>query len=298
MKTKIRICSLLVLVSTGVFAQQFSNHDPYLSNPSLGGYEEMVKIGGLYQTTMTVYDYHPTSFILWGSSPFNNQRVAGGFKIASQEGGVIQNLSAEATFIYHVPVGGSKLSFGLSGGFNQLQLMRDRVHVHNIDDPILQGSEAGNWFNANFGLAFSKVNNYYFGLAAYNLLPKQTNWMVSSFENRAKITYILSGMYSFALLDGDIIWEFSGNAYTNNPTDINWIHYNVDTKLLFWKDFWVGTGYSDNITIKGQAGFNVQNLSFGYIGFYSFGNAGNYGYSFPKHEIILMLKLPYSKPSK
>lgn len=298
MKNKTRICSLLLVLSTGVFAQTGGSYDPYLLNPSLGGYLEMVKIGTLYQTEMSAYDYHPQSFILWGSSPFNNQRVAGGFKIASQEGGVLKNLSAEATFIYHIPIGSSKLSFGLSGGFNQLQLMRNNVQVFDPSDPILQGSESGNWFNANFGLAFSKVNTYYFGLAAYNLLPEQTNWMVSSFENKAKINYILSGMYTFALLEGDILWEITGNAHTNELTDISWLHYNMDTRLIFWKDFWIGSGYGDNLTIKGNAGINVQNLSFAYCGYYSFGDIGKYNYSFTRHEIVLILKFNYSKTSK
>lgn len=298
MKNKFRICSLLVVLSTGVFAQTGSGYDPYLANPSLGGYNEMVKIGTLYQTEMGAYDYHPQSFFLWGTSPFNNKRVAGGFKIASQEAGILHNLSAEATFIYHVPIGGSKLSFGLSGGFNQLQLMRDRVEVYDPSDPILQGSESGNWFNSNFGIAFSQVNRYYVGLAAYNLLPKQTNWMVSEFENKTNITYVANGMYTFSLLENVLLLESSAYVMSSNIQDLKGIMYGASGKFILNKDLLFTVGYASSFVIKGGFGVNVQNLSFGYCGSYSFGTTGQYNYPFTKHEIVLMLKLPYSKTSK
>ncbi len=294
MKTKFRLFLLLVvLISTKGFAQLGAGYDPYLVNPSLGGYNEMVKLGTLYQTEMTAYDYHPKSFIFWGSSPFNGQRVAGGFKIASQEGGVLQNLSAEATFIYHVPIGGSKLSFGLSGGFNQLQLVRDRVEAHDIDDPILQGAESGNWFNANFGLALNQVDRYYIGLAAYNLLPSQTDWMVSSFENKTDITYVANGMYKFTLMQEVLFLE--GNGYIITQT-FNNIQYGASAKFILQKDLLFSIGYASANTIKGGFGINIQNVSFGYCGSYSFGDV--YGYSFTKHEIVIMLKILYSKKSK
>lgn len=296
---KIRLFFLLVvLISTKGFAQQGGEYDPYLSNPSLGGYNEIAKVGLLYQRENTAYDYSPKSFILWGSSPFNNQRIAAGFKVASQEGGVLKNTSAEAHFIYFVPVGGSRLSFALGGNFNQLQLMRERVQVHDPTDPILQGAESGSWYNANFGIALSQVNKYYFGFAAYNLLPSQTNWMVSSFENRSHITYVASGMYSINLFQGDWRWEISTILATNNPSDFDWLHYEFSNKIMIKKDLWIGAGYGNETCIKGTFGINVQNLSFAYTGYYSFGDPGKYGYSFTKHEIVLIVKFPYSKTSK
>lgn len=275
------------------FAQLGAGYDPYLANPSLGGYNQMVRLGALHQTENGAYDYHPKSFIFWGSSPFNSQRVAGGFKIASQEGGVLQNLSAEATFIYHVPVAGSKLSFGLSGGFNQLRLIRNRVEVHDPFDPILQGAESGNWFNANFGLALNQVDRYYIGIAAYNLLPSQTDWMVSSFENKTDITYVANGMYRFTLMENVLFLE--GSAYIITQT-FSSVQYGASGKFILNKDILFSIGYASANTIKGGFGINVQNISFGYCGSYSFGDV--YGYSFTKHEIVLMLKLPYSKNSK
>jgi type IX secretion system PorP/SprF family membrane protein len=295
MKIKIRICSLLVLLSTGVFGQTEGVYDPYLVNPSLGGYNSFVKLGSIYQTEMSAYDYSPKSFLIWGTSPFNNQRVAGGFKIASQEGGVLNNISAEATFIYHVPVGSSKLSFGLSGSFNQLKLMKDRVEAFDINDPILQGAESGNWFNSNFGISFSQVGKYYIGLAAYNLLPSQTDWMVSSFENKADIMYVANGMYRFTLMENVLFLESSAFV---NTYDFKKINYGAFTKFIINKNLEFGFGYKESSIIKSGFGINIQNLSFGYYGSYSFGTAGQYNYPFTKHSIVLMVKLPYSKSSK
>lgn len=296
---KIKVFSLLIVLSTGVFAQNWGEYDPYLSNPSLGAYNEMLKIGLLYESRMAAYDYHPKSFLFWATSPFNNQRVAWGVKASSFEGGVLKNTSAEANFIYHVPFSESRLSFSLGGSVNQLQLMRERVNVYDINDPIIQGAESGNWFNASFGVALSRVNTYYFGLAAYNLLPSQTNWMVSSFENKSKITYTFSGMYTFDLLEGGLHWEISGFASTNHPKNFDWLKYCISTRaIIFKKSFWVGAGYLNESQVKGSFGINVQNLSFVYTGYHSFGELSNYNYPLAKHEIIMILKLPYSKSSK
>jgi len=295
MKQKIRLLLIILLTSTLAYSQNSNEYDPYLANPSLGGFEEIVKIGSLYQTAMTAYDYNPKSIILWGTSPFNNQRVAGGFKIASQEGGVLRNISAEATFIYRVPVlDGSMLSFALSGSMNQLELLKNRAEVLDPNDPILQGSQSGNWFNSNFGFALSKVNTYYFGLAAYNLLPKKTDWMVSNFENKSDITYVSSGMYRFNMNNVEL--EIVGNLSTNQIKDLDWFRYNLVTKAIFLKSFWIGAGYSNGKTIRGLVGLNFQNLSFGYTGHYSFNDLENY--AMPEHEIIISLKIPYSKQSK
>lgn len=296
---KIKVFSLLIVLSTGVLAQNWGEYDPYLSNPSLGAHNEMLKIGSLYQTEMTAYDYNPKSWLFWATSPFNNQRVAWGLKLSSIEGGVLKNTSAEANFIYNIPLSKTRLSFSLGGSVNQLQLIRERVEVYDLNDPIIQGAESGNWFNANFGISFSKVNTYYFGLAAYNLLPSQTNWMVSSFENKSKITYNLSGMYTFDFLEGNLQWELTGLASTNHPENFYLLKYCISTRIMFFKkSFWIGTGYLNETTIKGNFGVNVQNVSFAYTGYYSLGTASNYGYSFTKHEVVVILKLPYSKASK
>ncbi len=173
-------------------------------------------------------------------------------------------------------------------------MIRNRVEVHDPFDPILQGAESGNWFNANFGLALNQVDRYYIGIAAYNLLPSQTDWMVSSFENKTDITYAMNGMYRFTLVEKVLFLE--GNAYVITQ-DFKKIQYGGNGKFIINKDVLFSVGYDASAnTMKGGFGINVQNLSFGYCGSYSFGDV--YGYSFTKHEIVLMLNILYSGKSK
>jgi len=290
---------LLVLVSTQGYGQRIWGNPigQYAFNPAGGAMNDVTEITSCYYNSFAAANNNPVGYLLMGTATFPNDRVAAGFKLSSESGGVLNTTKAEATFIYRVPVAkSSKLAFGLSGVLNQMGIMNDRVYAQHPEDPLLQSAKAGFWGDANFGVSLYETNRYYVGLAANNLMGAQTTWLVSNFTNRSARLFSLSGMYTFTVFRGDGKLEFSGvgMSYLKGETAVN---YDITSRIIMKKSFWLGTGYTPN-AIKVLCGLYFQNFSFGYTGGLGMGDITKYTYKMPKHELFVRLEINNSKSSK
>lgn len=298
-KIYIIIClALLVLAGKGYGQKIWSNPmGQYTYNAAGAAMNDLSDITTSYYNTYGSANNNPVGFLVMGSASFPNDKIAAGFKLSTESGGVLKNTSAEATFVYRFPVTKSaKLAFGLSGVFNQLGIVRDRVNAQHPDDPILQGAQSGFWGDANFGVSFYETNKYYAGIGVNNLMGGQTSWLVTDFTNRTGRLYSLSGMYTFNVMKGDGRLELSGVALSHLKGDPS-INYDLTARMIMKKSFWVGTGYTPN-AIKVLCGLYFQNFSVGYSGGIGMGDITKYTYAFPRHELFLRLEINNSKSSR
>lgn len=290
---------VFILFNASVYGQRIWNSPlgQYAFNPAGGGMNDIGEISSCYYNTYGSSNNNPVGFLLMGTAPFPGDNYAAGFRFTSESGGVLNYTMAEATFIYHRPVfKNSKFSFGLSAVFNQLGLLRDRINAQHPDDPILNGAKTGFWADANFGASLYETNKYYAGIGVYSLLSGRTNWLVSDFNNRSARLYTLSGMYTFNVLKGDGRLELTGLAmsFLKGSADIN---YDISTRIIMKKSFWIGSGYSPN-TVKLLFGVYFQNFAIGYSGGIGFGDISKHTYSLPRHEIFLKIEFNNSKASR
>lgn len=292
---------LLLITATNGFAQRIWGNPvgQYAYNPAGAAMNDLGEIIGSYYTTYQSANNNPRGFLLMGSSSFPNDRVGAGFRFSSEPGGVLKNTMAEATFVYKVPVStNSKLSFGLSGVYNQMGIDQEVVNPQHSSDPILtEAAQSGYWFDANFGISLNEANQYYLGLAIYNMLGQQTGWLLDGFTNRSSRLLSASGMYSLNLFQGDGKLETSGVCMFYVPQDKYSFTYDINTRLILKKTFWIGTGYANNM-VKALCGLYIQNISIGYAGGIGIGDVANYAYTFPKHEVFLRMELNTSKSSR
>ena len=79
-------------------------------------------------------------------------------------------------------------------------------------------------------------------------------------------------------------------------TNIQWT-YDINSRLIFKKSFWVGAGYTNNMA-KALFGLYIQNINIGYAGGIGLGDIAATTYSFPKHELFLRMELNTSKTSR
>ncbi len=295
---------LLLLSSTNGYSQRIWGNPigQYAYNPAGAAMSDLSEIVAAYYHTYASANNSPRGYMLMGSATFPNQNMGAGFKFNSEPAGVLTNLSAEATYVYKVAVSmNSKLSFGLSGTFNQMGIDDQIVNPQHAQDPILLlGAESGYWFDMNFGISLNEANQYYLGVACNNLLGQQTDWLLSdyySFENRAARLISISGMYSFNLMHGDAKLETTGTTMFYVPEDEYSVVYDFNARFIFKKAFWAGMGYTNNMA-KILLGLYIQNINIGYAGGIGLGEIAAETYSLPKHEIFLRLELDTSKSSR
>lgn len=293
---------LLLISSLNGYSQRIWGNPvgQYAYNPAGAAMNDLGEIVTCYYNTYASANNSPHGILLMGSSSFPTDNVGAGFRFSSEPGGVLTNMMAEGTFVYKIPVGrNAKLSFGLSGVFNQIGIDNSKVNPQHADDPILiYGAEAGSWFDANFGVSLNEANQYYIGVAVYNMLGQQTNWLLdNAYQNRAARLISTSGMYSLNLFQGDGKLETTGVGMFYVPQDEFTMRYDVSSRLIIKKAGWIGTGYT-NLGVKVLCGLYVQNLSIGYTGCFGIGDIADYTYSFPKHELFLRMELNTSKSSR
>src|ERR1035437_7703845 len=125
-KTYILASLLFILATHQGYGQKIwgSPLGQYAYNAGGGAMYNLSEISSSYYNSFTSANNNPVGYLLMGQATFPNDRIAAGFKLISESGGVLNTTSAEATFIYRVPVAkSSKLSFGLSGVLNQMGIM-------------------------------------------------------------------------------------------------------------------------------------------------------------------------------
>ena len=274
----------------------------YSYNPAGAAMNDLGEITTSYYRNYISAINSPRGFLLTASSPFTNNNVGAGFRFTSESGGVLENVMAEGTFVYKVQTGrNAKLSFGLSAVYNQMGINSSLVNAQDPNDPILiLTAEAGSWFDTNFGISFYQTNKYYVGLAAYNLMGQQTNWLLAGFNNRSARLGSFTGMYTLDLFQGKGKLETSGVclAYlSQDKYSLSTMSYDISSRLIFNKSFWIGSGYSNHMA-KLICGVSVQNLSVGYAGAIGVGAIASSSYTFPKHELFLKVELDTSKSSR
>ena len=135
------ISGLLLLLSTiNGYGQRIWGNPigQYAYNPAGAAMNDIGEVVASYYNTYASANNSPQGFLLMGSTSFPNDKVGAGFRFTNETGGVLKNTMAEATFVYRTPVGrDSKLSFGLSGVYNQLGIDDAKVNAQNPEDPIL-----------------------------------------------------------------------------------------------------------------------------------------------------------------
>lgn len=289
----------LFLINTGKSQRIWNSPSgQYAFNPAGAAMSDLADISTCYYNNYGSANNNPEGFLLMGSAPLPVDNTGAGFRFISESGGILKSTSAKATFIYRIPVGSSsKLSFGLSGVLNQVGIIRDRVNAQYPDDPVLQSAQSGFWGDADFGISLYSANKYYFGVAVNNLLKGSTNWLISDFSTRSDRLLNLSGMYSIYVLSGEGKLEISGVAqsYLTNGTEN--INYDISSRIIIKKCFWIGSGYEPGM-VKLLFGVYYQNFAIGYSGGIDLGEISKYTYALPLHELFLRIEFNNSRPSR
>jgi type IX secretion system PorP/SprF family membrane protein len=268
----------------------------YILNPALSGIENYVDIKishrqqwvGLSDAPATTYitiqgpigkqDYATSATSLFdipGENPrgkdyWDNYRAAPahhgiGLQIIADQAGLFTTTNVMGTYAYHMPLGEkTNLSAGIGIGVNDMALNTDKIMFDasgQQTDPAVFGGY-GNVGKVQLDMSaglWLYSSNYFVGVSALQLVPESLDYADNGARNvTGKLVphYFGTAGYRFLITD-DI------NALPSIMVkDVAPLPMQVDLnmKLAYRNDVWVGGSYRGGYGFAAMAGFNALNL--------------------------------------
>lgn len=290
------IFTLWVIQASAQQKPQYTQYilNQYIINPALTGIENYTEIkmshrhqwtgidGGpvtsyfTMQTPLGKKDYRTTatSYSVPGYKTKNKSYTTAaphhgvGFQVIKDEAGPLSNVSAYATYAYHIGITSStSLAAGFGAGFNRYSLNASALDFNTTTiDPVVYSSGILNsWnFDMSTGLyLYSK--DYFIGLSAQQIIPSRLDFSDNAITTAATgitVPHLFATVgYRFYLSnDFHIIPSLMLKYVTPSPCQVE-----ANIKLQFRDLFWAGAGYRVKDGFSGMVGLNVtRNLSIGY----------------------------------
>ncbi len=160
----------LVFFTIVAFAQQEGQYTQYMYNtsvinPAYTGSREALSIFGLHRTQWVGLEGAPSSNNIAISSPVG-KNVALGLSVVNDKIGPSDENNFAIDFSYGFPISENyKLSFGLKGSANILNVDFTKLNIYNPGDPRFQDN-IDNRFTTNIGAGvYVNSDKSYFGLS-------------------------------------------------------------------------------------------------------------------------------------
>ncbi|NVO20836.1 MAG: type IX secretion system membrane protein PorP/SprF [Bacteroidetes bacterium] len=260
---------LLIVMATGVFAQQDPLFSQYMfnkmaMNPAYAGSREVFTVDAIYRYQWVNIDGAPQTLNASIHTPLRNQHIGLGLNVYSDAIGATINQGALATFAYRILFPTSKLCFGLQAGVKYADILWSRVSSYDLEDPNLHSHIKNRAVpDANFGIYYYS-KKYYFGFSSKQLLQNQMSMV--TVNGKDEFTKLLRHFYgmagaAFNVTDGlvfrpSVLVKFVQNA----PPQMD-----LNASFLISKTFWLGASYRTEKALSLMTEFQLtDNIRLGY----------------------------------
>ncbi|MGI0108258.1 PorP/SprF family type IX secretion system membrane protein [Salinimicrobium sp. WS361] len=289
-KIKFLLVGILLFAASSGFSQQDSQFTQYMYNtgtinPAYAGSRGILSINGIYRSQWVGMEGAPETLTFSLNSPVGLKGVGLGANFYSDKIGpsVESNLTADFSYTIRVsPL--TKLSFGLKGGVNILDIDVNKLDIYNPNDVNLLST---NVKSPVVGVGFYlHRDRWYLGLSSPNILETQhyDEIAVSTATEKAHL-YIIGG-YVFDL---NVDIKFKPALLTKMVSGAP-LSVDFSANFMYQEKFILGMAYRYDVTLSGLAGFQINdNLMLGYAYDYDTTELGNYHSG--SHEIFLRFEL-------
>lgn len=306
-----------------VLAQQKPHYtqyilNQYIVNPALTGIENYIDIKashrhqwvGVQDHPVTTYlsihgpigkkDFStsPTSFSVPGENPRGKNyweeytapqpHHGVGVQIINDVTGPLSNLSAYATYAYHIGIAPrTTLSAGFAAGINRISIDGSKLDYGDvIVDPAVYSAGILNKTRLDMGIGLYLYSaDYFIGLSAQQVVPQKidfSNGYIAPKEGKAVPHIFGTAGYRFLIgEDFNFIPSIMVKYVQPLPTQVEF-----NFKLQYLDKAWVGASYRHNDGVAGMLGLNVSNtLNVGYSYDYTSSRLNNF--SKGTHEFVV-----------
>jgi type IX secretion system PorP/SprF family membrane protein len=254
-----RLLFLIVVSSTGLYAQQDAQYTQYMYNtvsvnPGYAGSRGHMSIAALHRSQWVGLDGAPTTQTLNVHSPIGYRGVGLGLSIVNDQIGPTSETNFDIDFSYTVYTSTEgRLSFGLKAGGNLLDVKFSELNQYTSDPSL--AFDIDNRFAPNFGAGvYYHTNHFYAGLSVPRFL--QTSHFDESSLSTAR------EQMNFYFITG-YVWDINTflkfkptllmKAVQGAPLQVD-----ISANFMLNDRFIVGAAYRWDAAVSGMFGFNIS----------------------------------------
>ncbi|MCV9931566.1 type IX secretion system membrane protein PorP/SprF [Flavobacterium sp. LS1R47] len=295
-RLKLFIAVILCSYSSVMFGQQDAQYTQYMYNtininPAYAGSRGAISILGLHRTQWVGLDGAPKTNTLSINAPISPNMGLGMSVINDNIGPSTENnISVDLAYTLDVSPF-YKLSFGLKGTANLLNVDFTKLNIYDPADPRFQYN-IDNKFSPNIGAGvYLHSNKSYLGLSIPNMLEnshynKSAKDESQNYVVKERMHYYLIAGYVFDL---DYNLKFKPSFLTKVVEGAP-LQTDISANFLFNEKFTAGLAYRWSASVSGIAGFQVSDSLFvGYA--YDAETTKLANYNSGSHEIFLRFEV-------
>ncbi|KFF15057.1 PorP/SprF family type IX secretion system membrane protein [Flavobacterium hydatis] len=295
-KLNLFIAVMLCCYSSVMHGQQDAQYTQYMYNtininPAYAGSRGTISIFGLHRTQWVGLDGAPVTNSFSINTPISSNMGLGVSVINDRIGPSTENnISVDLSYsIETSPF--YKLSFGLKGTANLLNIDFTKLNIYDPADPRFQDN-IDNKFSPNIGAGvYLHSDKSYIGISVPNMLEK------SHFNKSAKDetqSYIVKNRMHYYLMAGyvfdlDYNLKFKPSVLAKAVEGAP-LQTDISANFLFNEKFTAGLAYRINASVSGLVGFQVSNSLF--VGYsYDAETTKLANYNSGSHEVFFRFEL-------
>ena len=288
------IAALLALVSFSAQAQQDPQYTNYMYNtininPAYAGSRGALSIFGLHRTQWVGLEGAPQTNSFSVNTPIADSKVGLGVSFINDKLGVMDENTISVDFSYTLDLGGrntNKLSFGLKGSANMLNVAYSKLLNYNPNDPQF-AQDINGQFTPNIGAGVYWHNERsYLGASVPNFL--ETTRYNDNLQStmRQRMHYYFMGGHVF---DINPTLKFKP-AFLLKAVNGAPLQADITANFLIHDKFTLGAAYRWDAAWSALAGFQITDGLF--IGYSYDGETTKLAkYNNGSHEIFLRFEL-------
>ncbi len=243
----------------------FSQQDPMFTkymfnslqyNPAYAGAKDHLAIGLLYRNQWWGIDGAPVSQTFTIHTPLKNERVGVGLSAYNDVIGPTNQMGANLSYAYRIPVGRGKLAIGLQGGVTNWRADWNKLTLadSNPDEAFFDATPS--FWLPNFGAGlYYYTKRFYLGLSSPHLIEYDLRASATTEIWARQYRHYYATIGGAIPIKGDMI-VFKPSLLVKNvgllsnfnkddafqdigaPTEVD-----VDISFLFYEALWIGTSF-------------------------------------------------------
>ena len=291
MKTRITI--ILGLLSLSLYSQQDSQFTQYMYNtigvnPAYAGSRGVMSLFGIHRQQWVGLDGAPVTTAVSAHTPLP-KNTGLGVSIVKDAIGAQDETNVAVDFSYTIHTSETvKLSFGLKGSMNMLNIDYTKLNINDPNDPRLQ-TNIDKRFSPNVGAGvYLHGNKGYVGLSVPRMIQTDhfNQGVVGGYMAKERLHYYLIGGYVFDLSETLKLKPAVLNKVVMGAP----LQTDISANFMFNQRFVAGVAYRVSAAFSALTGFQVSDQLF--VG-YSYDADTNRlaKYNTGSHEIFLRYEL-------